>query len=300
MFVNFTIGEKTYSCKELEMGNYKEILKATYGDSPNQLTVSQNICHILSNLFSKPYNYFYKEINVLEVYLLLLHIRVNSLGNLTDVTLTENKQKTNVKINFNKILKRLTELFIQCDNVELELNKKITISLSLPSLEKLLDKPEDYTSLYTKKISIKQSSTNTLTFTEYSDIQSLLDNISAKHTTSLIQGINQIIENINKVNLLDFTNMKNQILVFSPVIDSFVWFVKFIYSESLDVLYNNLFHLSYTGKIDLNYLEKCTPGEYFYFTNKLQQTLKEQQTSSQNQEGFTHKEPLMDAADYFK
>ena len=57
------------------------------------------------------------------------------------------------------------------------------------------------------------------------------------------------------------------------------WFVKLLFAEPLDVLYDNMYYLSNIGRMDLGYLESCTPGEYTYFVKKLEQSLNTEQTS---------------------
>lgn len=304
MHSTFQIGNKNYSIRELLLREYKEVLKTFYGEEPDFSNAVLNVSKLLSQLLNKDELFFLKQISVVELFLIMLQVRNYSLGNILNINLTHNNNKIAAKLDLNKIFNRLNSLVFQNENIILQINKKIKVQIGFPTADKLLALSFDDTVLYIKSIIVNERSNKSQTFTENSDIETIINNLPVKQTFPIVERINQLIKDVNRLNLLDFTKLKDQILVFSPTIESFIWFTKLIFNESLDVFYSNCFHLSYTGKMNLDYIENsCTPGEYFYFVQKLQATLKEQQNnlskSSQQQMPLTHGKALSNPDNFF-
>jgi hypothetical protein len=55
----------------------------------------------------------------------------------------------------------------------------------------------------------------------------------------------------------------------------FTYFIDLLYGDNLLTLHENMFKLSQLGKIDLNYINNCTPGEVSIYVKLLNTSIKE-------------------------
>ena len=89
----------------------------------------------------------------------------------------------------------------------------------------------------------------------------------------------------NKTNFLEKYQTKQR-LTFVPSIDEVIWYTKLVFSEPLNVLYDNMFYLSHYGHIDIKSLETLSPGEYIYMTKTLEKTLSQKNSSEPTDQGM--------------
>lgn len=281
MYIQCTVGSNTYSFKELNVNQYKEILKITYGDAPSIPLFITNLCKILENIFEKPYEYFYSDVSIFEVFLLLLQLRINSLGTKTSISILNKENKKHViDLNLNSIFEDLNNLLLVYSQQHYTINDKIDLEISFPSIEKLQSQNLDPYYLFIKRLFVKQS----YVLKDWYQIQLILNNVSAKHTSQLNGILEATTTEINNLNLLEPYSVDSKVnMVFSCSLESLLWFSKLIFNEDLDIFYSNLFYLSYTGHLNSTFIENCTPGEYLYFVRKLQETIAKQNQSNKEQ-----------------
>lgn len=299
MYIQCTVGSNTYSFKELNVNQYKEILKITYGDAPSIPLFTTNLCKILENIFEKPFEYFYSDISIFEIFLLLLQLRINSLGTKTSISILNNENKKHViDLNLNSIFEDLNNLLLVYSQQHYTVNDKIDLELSFPSIKKLESQNLDPYYLFVKQLHVKQS----YVLKDWPQIQVVLDNVSAKQTFQLNNLLETTITEINSLNLLEPYSVDSKTnMIFSCSLESLLWFSKLIFNEDLDVFYSNLFYLSYTGHLNSTFIENCTPGEYLYFVRKLQETIARQNQSNKEQPSQTPSsgEALTDPNQFF-
>jgi hypothetical protein len=301
MYIECNVGLNHYKFRELTVKEYKEILKVTYGDSPSLSLYLTNICDTLKDLFSKNYEYFFSEISIFEIFLLLLQLRINSLGTKTSISITNKEQKKHIiDLNLNTIFEDLNNLLLLYTNQQFTLNDNIEVEISLPSIYKLRSQINDPYFLFVKQIKITTNN-NFYVLKDWLHIQSLINNFSAKQTLHLNEYLNNLVKEVNSLNLLEAYNVDTDAnMIFGLSLDSLLWFTKLIFNEDLDIFYSNLFYLGYTGHMNAEFIEACTPGEYLYFVRKLQETISKQNKGGEQPQSLAaNGEALSDPNQFF-
>ena len=97
------LSKETLICSELRVKEYKNLLKCTYGDNPEQIIFIETLCEVLSVVANKPVEYF-KKLNIVDLFCLVLDLRVNSLGNVCKVVITKDEKKMNLELFLMKLL----------------------------------------------------------------------------------------------------------------------------------------------------------------------------------------------------
>ena len=269
-FVSELSNEKLV-CSELKVRDYKDLLKCLYGDDPDKVVFVETICDVLSKLTTKSPEYF-KNLNIIDLFCLVLDTRMNSLGDSCSVTITINDKKMNLELRLNYIRDEVNQIFkLVSDTIAQD---SVEISLQYPSAERLLQpSPEPYLS-FIKGFSVNNSDTKKsaeVTTNEQSGI--LFEKISPKTSMQIVERVNCYINTLSEINFLTRYRIKDQELTFSPSLDSLIWFTKLIFSETLETLYDNLFYLAHLGNMGPEYIENAVVGEYNYFVNCLKQTI---------------------------
>lgn len=267
------ISNESLICNELQVKHYKEIIKCTIGDEPDATIFIETFCSVLSNIVDKPINYI-KSLSILDLLCLLIDIRYNSLG-VCKLIVTQEGKKINLELNLEVVKKDLTTLFDKL--TEKTTFNDIEVTLSVPSILRLSGPfNEDYIPYITK---CTFSGTKTFDVTTNEQANKVFNLFPPKLSLQIIAKFNKIIEQIYSVNLLERYGIPNQRLVVIPTITFLIWFTKLLFGEDLGSFYDNLFSLSYSGKMNAEYVENLPVGEYNYFIGLLKQTLSSKQSS---------------------
>jgi hypothetical protein len=255
---------KSVVCSELKVKDYKEILKCTLGDEPDQNIFIETICEVFSSILSKPINQI-KQMSIVDALLLILQIRINSQGDTIKIVVTKDDKQMNLELDLNYVLDRILNFYKKNNNLELT-SSKVKICFGIPSLEKYSNSIEEEYLYFLDEVTIKNKTINVKTNEEASK---LFDALSPKLALQFINLFKDFAVRCKENDYLQKYNVQ-QNLTFVPSVESLIWYTKLIFSESLDVFYDNLFYLSHLGHLDLNYVESLTPGEYTYMVKKLE------------------------------
>lgn len=271
------LSKDTLLCSELLVKDYKEILKCTYGEEPNKKIFVETICEILAKIVQKPIS-FIKSLNVIDLFCLILDVRFNSLGP-CNVVLTQNEQKFNLELNLGYIKEETEQLF---NNLSTTIEHNgIEIVFECPSVERLLQNTkDDYLSYIKGSYITRNGEKRFIGITTNEQAELLFDKIPPKISLELIQKFNNFVEQITGMNFLSRYGFKDQKLVFIPSLDSLIWFNKLMFNEDLNSLYENIFYLSYSGKMNAEFIENSAVGEYNYYVALLRQTLAEKNSKN--------------------
>lgn len=284
------LSKESLFCTELLVRDYKELLKCSYGEEPNKKIFVETVCEVLAKIIQKPISYI-KSLNIVDLFCLLLDIRFNSLGP-CNVVLTENDQKFNIELNLGYIKEETEQLFSKLSTT-IEHNG-IELVFECPSMERLLQNVKDDYLCYIKgSYIIKNGNKRFIEIHTNEQAELLFDKIPPKISIAIIQKFNEFVEQITGINFLSRYGFKEQRLVFVPSLDSLIWFTKLLFNEDLSSVYDNIFYLSYTGKMGADYVENCAVGEYNYYIGLLRQVVASKNSSS----GSTEEEGEMSAED---
>jgi hypothetical protein len=276
-FFIHNVAEEPLVFSELTVKGYKELLKATYGDSPSPEGFIETLYDILFALGNKTKE-FYKELSVYQLFQIITEIRIQSLGNECTVKVTREDKSCNLHLDLEKILqdvqqtiKSFEEILIQEDGVKL--------SLKIPTPARLFSKSEEECLCFIDSFSAKNK---TIPIQDNISAKTLIDKLSPKIALKLIQSYTDFVEKVTKENLLKRYGVTEQSLIFVPSVDSLIWFTKLYFNEPLDSFYETIFFLCHEGNFEASYIEKCTPGEYIFLAKKLVATIKEKNKAHEN------------------
>ena len=263
-------------CSELSLKDYKEILKVIYGDEPSKEIFLETITDLLSILTNKEQDYF-KNLNIFQLLIVLIDIRIQSMGDTTNIVLTKDGNKKTLELRLDWIkedLASVVEIF-DCHIIE---QKTFEVVLGLPSAKRLFHPISDEYLYFIKAVRVKETDAY-YPILDNETAKSFFEKLPAKTAASIISYFEEFVLGLKKVNFLSRYNIDDQVLFFIPSVDSLIWFLKIMFNESIETFYENIFYLSYYGHMDGRYLNECTPGEYTYFAKKLQEMLANQKST---------------------
>ena len=104
------LSKETLICSELQVKDYKELLKASYGEDINKLIFVETLCEIFAKTTNKPTEYF-KKLNIIDLFCLLLDVRINSQGDICKVVITRDEKKMNLELRLDLIKGDLELIF---------------------------------------------------------------------------------------------------------------------------------------------------------------------------------------------
>lgn len=268
-----------FFCSELNIKLYKELLKCSFGDEPDKDIFVETLSDILSCLLKKSPEDI-KQMSVVDILLILLQLRINSQGDSIKLSVSKDGKRMGLELDLNLVKQSIIALYKPYALKTLTDNN-IDLYFSIPSVKRLLTLDhEDYLYFLSHvKIKNKQVKINT-----NSEAVELFDRLPPKLSLQFIEYFNDFTKEVTNVNFLERYQIE-QILQFVPSIDSLIWYTKFLFSEPLDVFYDNLFYLSHLGHLNLTYIDQLSPGEYIYMVKKLEHTLNQKSSnSSENEE----------------
>ena len=278
-FVIETLSEKLF-CNELNVKQYKDLLKCSYGDEPDKDIFCETVCDILSCLLSRAVKDI-KQFNIIDIALAIVQLKINSQGNVINVAATKDDKKVSLEIDLNYIVHSIISLYKPYNKKYVKQNE-IELQFSIPCLQKLLEPCEDEYLYFLNGITIKDKAYDISTVIE---AEKIFNSLSPKLSLSFIELYKQFATEIQRVNFLEKYKV-TEILSLTPSLDAIIWYTKLLFSEPLNVFYNNMFYLAHLGHIDIKSLETLSPGEYIYMVKMLESTLnKKDSNSSTTNEG---------------
>ena len=281
------LSKDTLICSELQVKDYKEILKCTFGDTPDKIIFIETVCRIFSKITNRSLEYI-KQLNIIDFFCLLLDIRANSLGNCS-LILTQNEQKFNLELDLIKVKQETSSLFEQLTTTIKHSN--LEVSFECPSIERLMQNTkEDYLSYIKSSCITKKRKKCTAMITTNEEAELFFNALPPKISLEIIDNFNKFVESITKMNYLSRYGFYEQQLTFLPSIESLLWFAKLLFNEPLNSLYDNIFYLSYSGKMNAEYVEGLSVGEYNYFVGLLRQVLASKNSPGENNQDQTFEE----------
>lgn len=253
---------QTIVCTELLVKDYKDLIKNLYGETLNDAQVIDSVCSLLCSVTNKPKDVF-MQMSVVDLFCLLLEIRMNSLGEICPIIITKNENKNKAQLNLQDIkndLMSVLEPIILYENLQ--------ITIGCPCIKDLLDSFKGEYVSFIKKIVIKDKE---FILTSNEERQFLLSQLPIKAYIEITKAVDNLIEELNSINFLN--NYEDEFLGFSLSPNSLIWYIKLFYGEPLDVFYKNFFELCYRGNMNPVYLENISVGEYNYFITCLREAL---------------------------
>lgn len=282
------------NCSELTVKDYKEILKCSYGDNPDKKTFVTTISEVLSNITDKTPEYFF-NCSIVDVFLLLLKTKINSQGESCKIVVTKDEKKMNLELRFDYIYEDIKAWFEPFLNKIIKLDS-VEVLFDCPSLKTIQEQGEEEIYYFIRGCRILGKHDALLSPSTVEESKMLFESLSPKLASDIYSHYFSLAKEISAKNLLHRYPLiaDDQRLMFTPTIDSLIWFTKLMFNEPLDSFYDNLFYLTNLGRFSTEYIENCTPGEYIYFTKKLEQTLSRQQgRETQNGENFSNEDELL-------
>lgn len=298
-FAETTRKEKIF-CSELKVQEYKEILKCSYGEEPDKEIFIETLTSVFAKISNKHQYYFKHDLSIFDLFLILLDIRIHSLGDTIQIIVTKDNKQASLELRLDWIKEDIKTLLNTVFNQTIYQNH-IAVELGSPSLTKLKDNTDEQYLYFLK--SITDNKRPTVEIESIEKAKALFDKLNPKTAQKIISVFETFVKQLNKINFLSRYDIKDQRLVFIPSVDSLLWFTKLLFNEELGTFYDNLFYLSHLGHLSLDYIEKCSAGEYIYFVRKLEQTLSQKTSKDSSPEEFDNSfddlasEDLVDSKD---
>lgn len=271
-FVNtVTVNGVNIDYDELKVKHLKVIYKSLIGDTPEPKTVFNNFSNLLTSITNLSKDNIL-NLSIVDYFILLLYIRCTSVGNIIFAELSDTKN-TKVEININKIIDTLEDINTKKLLAEDTLDK-FTIRYRLPSIDDCIEfnTEKNLDNLYYYFIDSIEWNDVVINFND-KDLESkqlILTKLPAKATATIIKKVHDIVKFFNDVNLLSSIKpLKGKLLAFNFNIENLIQILKLSFGDQLMSLYDNIFVLSKYGNLSPEYIEECTPGEYFLYVKKL-------------------------------
>jgi hypothetical protein len=269
----------TYS--ELKLKHLKIIQKCLIGEPDSDIVLLNinNIFSEITNLTKEEIN----ELNLIDYFILLSHIRSMSIGNIVYAELTQQK---NVKLNINieEIIKQLSSIDYKNLLKDDTLENGITVKYKLPTPNELsqlqTNDIETFCIPFIESIIINGTEFKIYKFNTDEKIQTI-QKLPAKVISNLYKKIYSLLEIYSKTNLLEHIKGVSEFIPFSFNIKSYISLITLLYGDQLLSLYDNIFLLCKFGNFTPEYIEECTPGEYYIFCRKLETYMAKKQEAEQ-------------------
>lgn len=273
------LSTETIICKELSVKDYKYLLKGLFGEEVDQFAFVESICETLRSSTGLSAEYF-KEMDLVDLFCLLLDLRINSLGDVCAINVTSEEKKLKIELNLDLIKRSILSLSKKTKQT-ICIND-LSIELQYPSIVKsqnvILD--EEYLG-FIKSATFKGITVNIKT-TEESKF--LFESLPVKVSFKIIERVQEMYKQVLSLNFLAPYRVPNVHLNFNPTLLNLIWYTKLLYEEPLDVFYKNFFYMSYYGHMNASYLENISIGEYNYFVNCLKGALNPEKSNPEQEQ----------------
>ena len=296
--------QKEIEFKELNLSQYRQLLKCFIGDEIDLKFVysnTNNILQTLTDLTDKEI----KQLSFVDYFLLLFNIRQISIGDSVSLYVFDNEQKQ-LKVDL-----RVQNLINEISNTEI---KKLLIPENtdigeiyyrLPTIEEilLLENSSD-TSIYTfflQKIKFSNTEINLESYS-FEEREKIVQKIPVKFMTCLTKRTQELIKHFNNLNLLKSINneMFDKALPFTLNSEILGFVYKLVYNTNLENIYDCMFALAKAANFSCEFLDNCSPGEFYLFVKKLEQLNAQQQQASNEQNSVIQNglPPITSEADF--
>lgn len=269
--------KETILLRELSMFEYKELLKIIYGDDPSEQIFVETVLDILSRLADRP-KLFFERLSVCDILLIFLQIRIQTFGDSASIHFIHQEKQSTLELSLEHIKQTIRTYYTKFGHSEISF-QQMNISLSPPSLRRLLTTKIEDPFSFVSSITMR-GTTMVIQEMDSKEEQIIFDHIPVKTSSKIIAFHRTFVENLKDSDLLARYSL-DKTLIFIPTITSLIFFIKLLFNESIETLYDNLFFLSYRGHLDGKFLDACTPGEYIFFAKKLQEVLTKQAESTE-------------------
>ena len=267
-------------CKELSVVNYKELLKCSFGEQVDNHLFVKNFVHILSEVTNKDVSYL-NNLSLIDIVYLIFDIYSNSVGT-CKITITYDEKTLNVELNLDK-MKQLLFSHNNCFIHTVDAGS-IKIIMESPTLERSLQ-PTKY--LFLDHIKGIQTDTY-IPIKTNEQAAKLVENLTPQIVNEIVRKYESTNNALAKINFLSIYGLDHIDLNFFPTFNDFLWLFKLLFGDSLSNFYENFFHLSYSGKLNAEFIEKISVGEFNYFIGLLKSVLNNQSQSSSNETSTQH------------
>ena len=299
-----TLLQKKIEFKELNLSQYRQLLKCFIGDEIDLKFVysnTNNILQTLTNLTDKEI----KQLSFVDYFLLLFNIRQISIGDAVSLYVFDNEQKQ-LKVDL-----RVQNLINEINNAEI---KKLLIPENtdigeiyyrLPTIEEILLLENSFdTSIYTfflQKIKFSNTEINLESYS-FEEREKIVQKIPVKVMTCLTKRTQELITYFNNLNLLKSINNEtfDKILPFTLNSEILGFVYKLVYNTNLENIYDCMFALAKAANFSCEFLDNCSPGEFYLFVKKLEQLNAQQQQASNEQNSVLQNDlpPITSEADF--
>lgn len=279
---SFLYKAKDITYSELKIKHLKNLQKSLVGD-PDFDIVLLNIDNILAEITDLSLQEI-QQLDLVEYFTLLCHIRTTCIGNIVYAELTQQKN-IKLSINIDEIISQLAEINYKEILTDENIDNNISIKYRLPC-------PRELPSLLTNDIEIfcipfiKSIAINNTVFDfsnfSFDEKVVTIKKLPAKITSDLYKKIYKVLEIYTKTNLLEHIKDVKEFIPFSFNSKSYVALISLLYGDQLLSIYDNIFLLCKFGNFTPSYIEECTPGEYYIFCRKLETFMAKKQ-EMQNQ-----------------
>jgi hypothetical protein len=258
---------KDIYCSEISVQQYKVILKSLFANTLTDIFIKNinNLLLKITNLKEREIN----DLNFIEYFALLVYIRNISMGSDLKLIFTHNDIKTNVSVNLSNTIKNLIPALTLKEKV-LKINN-IKFTLSLPTINKFILQYEALTDFY-----IKHATINDITVIDQKDINILINSLTPLNYKLLIDECKQFNKQITDLYFYNNIN-KDFRISFVPHPDNVLYYLKLVFNDDLQTLYNDIHYLSKIENLTTDYLINCTPGEFRLHAKILESAVKEKQ-----------------------
>ena len=299
-----TLLQKEIEFKELNLSQYRQLLKCFIGDEIDLKFVysnTNNILHTLTDLTDKEI----KQLSFVDYFLLLFNIRQISIGDSVSLYVFDNEQKQ-LKVDL-----RVQNIINEISNAEI---KKLLIPENtdigeiyyrLPTIEEILflENSSD-TSIYTfflQKIKFSNTEINLESYS-FEEREKIVQKIPVKIMTCLTKRTQELMKHFNNLNLLKSINneMFDKALPFTLNSEILGFVYKLVYNTNLENIYDCMFALAKAANFSCEFLDNCSPGEFYLFVKKLEQLNAQQQQASNEQNSVLQNDlpPITSEADF--
>jgi hypothetical protein len=269
--------------QELKFNDYRNLLKCFLGDEINSELIFTNINYILRNTCTLTSDEII-NLNFIDYLILILNIRSVSLGNIVQLYAeSTTNQQLRIDLNLVNIINILIQSFFIPDLTSIDYND-IEITLKIPTITDILEFENNKLTINTffiNSIKIKKQDINYQQLT-YTDKDKVVKSLPIKLILKIDTQIESFLQKLNNINLLE--NLSNKDfdkelpLGFNSQILAFI--IKLIFNNDLNSIYSNLFALSKGANFNCEFLDSCSPGEFYIFVKKFEEILQTQQTSN--------------------
>ncbi len=281
--MKFTIeltDRKVFS-SELKLKHYKEILKCSFGE-PDFDSIFQTFSEIFQEIMQIELEEL-MHFSILDFLFLIYEARSIGLGNECNITAAVDKKQMNISLKLDLLKEDLSNAYSKFFPKTYTAGC-VTIFFQNPTIARVLeDERKEIEPDYASFIHSIIYKDNKFLFETNEQVRRVFDSLPSQISTKITYELENALTKLTTINFLKRYQLPPDItLTFIPSVKSLIWFTKLLFSEPLDVFYDNMFYLTHLGNMDLNYIEQCSPGEYVYFVKRLQAVLSQKSASSTN------------------